>query len=140
MLCHKPYFISYNLIFLIFFIANIHLYPSRLTSLGVRTTCPKIFYFSSESNSAFRASFYFGHSFMCTHSSGALTHNFSHLAHQLLQNMQKIYQRVFHFDFIFYHYVHNILTSHNHWVPEFLLELHQSLQGFYFQSLLGFYR
>jgi hypothetical protein len=41
--------------------------------------------------------------------------------------MQKFHQHVFHFGSILYHYVHNLLRSHNHSVPEFLLEIYPEI-------------
>jgi hypothetical protein len=41
--------------------------------------------------------------------------------------MQKFHQHVFYFGSILYHYVHNLLRSHNHSVPEFLLEFYPGI-------------
>ena len=56
-------------LFSLHFHTNTHLYPTSFTSSGVWTTGPKTFRFVNEFNSAYIASFHFGQSFLCQHSS-----------------------------------------------------------------------
>ena len=51
------------------FLTNTHLYPTGFTSSSVWTTGPKTSHFVNEFNSAYIASFHFGQSFLCRHSS-----------------------------------------------------------------------
>ena len=56
-------------LFSLCFRTNTHLYPTSFTSSGVQTTGPKTSQFVNKSNSACIASFHFGQSFICWHSS-----------------------------------------------------------------------